>query len=347
MNIKELSSIITSDLAGLDTQATVARRDNQDKAIELLLAAGPRIYRPWIKDRLTFAFDNPKRFATEPKANTSSVFLKLLTHLRGTGPSLSDEHLIVLVNKFAEACTEREWIDLYQPILKRQPIPEVTTQDFNRWIEGQDLGKSIRPSIPMARIRTGIPQDAGTVYPVVDGADIVTFVIWEDSTTAFGWEFDQNGTSIDMILLEDDHLDELWPLIGHKDMDYPILIDAIVSTIVTKDTGVTPTVSFSLDLSIELVDVVPLNQAKAWPGAFRRERLEELYSTWLSDQPHISLADGYPMSGATDLDASRKHFEMANPGIPVYSGLFVSDERVYPVSTIVVPLLNVGLESPK
>jgi hypothetical protein len=321
----DIGDMIVTDMAlyvagELDPVADPVKNVRDPDLMGFIQKVGQRIYRPWIKDRLEFAFDDPPSFASENRA-TDAIFIKLMDYLRST-TGIDDNGLIALVNKFSGACSKDVWTNLYQPILQRVPFPNITTAEFNWWMKEVALGKPIRPLATGSRVGEGFPDRAGHLYPIPPNSDLISIVVWKDSVDVFSIDY-KTHLWWDEIALDAEVFKRL---LNRPELEYPLLIDAAMSSI--------------HDDSVELIDVVPMGQQKVWPGKFRRHILEDLYNTFLSGYSEFSLCDGYHLNDPSDIDAAISHFNDASPTVPITQGLFVADDLAYANSTILVPLLR-------
>lgn len=245
-----------------------------------------RLLMPWVKDRLGFAFNDPKRFSDTPV--NPVVFGAVLRHLRDPNSGLSDANVITLVEHFCSSCQEKEWREFYQPVLKRTyPIPGATIGRFNLVAPGERLF----PFHPQGFTKNPV-EGEGFFYPLEGTGERLFVLIQKDSVEIVDEQFGAIPNDQQKWLLGEvqppEGLDEMLVFEGYTGSE-------------TRDDMI-------------LTDFFPLSLSRSVLGDKRREGLELMYDRIFSKSWKIYLGDGF-RGHPVDTDAMKETFsEMGYTG---------------------------------
>lgn len=138
-----------------------------------------RILTPWNEDIVPLAFDDPKIF--KASGVTGIQFGKILNALQQS----NDEELLVrAIGAFSAACSEKEWYDLYKPILTRARPAGLTIGWFNAVFTDE-------PIIPFQKENK---IEDGRIIPKIPNSNYGYVILWENGVETVNSDFSSRRT---------------------------------------------------------------------------------------------------------------------------------------------------------
>lgn len=277
---------------------------------EWLYAAGHRVFSPWNKDRIKFAFNDPSHYNNEGSVNPD-VLVKILEQLGPSG-TLSEKKMVELIEQFSSRCNRDEWKNFYQPVLQRRAWDGVTPfGTFNSILPGGLYEKYQIKPFEVPPMDVAFPSGEGFFYPFNEYFTKIYVFVFDDYVTTTTSEFtDWNFPEITYSFTD---------MMKQKNLRYPLVFEGICE-----------------GYEIFLTDVFEMNQIKVWPGALRRQILEDAYLNLLQDNDRIILGEGLPGDASSDLDEVRQHMTSLGYG-KLDQILFKPAMEPYSKGSVLVP----------
>lgn len=201
----------------------------------------------WETDRFGFAFNDPAQFSDEP-ANPE-VLTTVLEHLTDRESKLNEHQMVKLLSHFAASCTEEEWHDFYQPVLKKEFDFGITLGDYNAMAPTEWVAKPFLPqpqSLPPSKIGSGLAI-------LIEPDWIRCFaIIHEDRVEALGEGFQ----TWDFPLLTNN----LKRVCGEPAMGYPVALEV-----------------YTNGYGAIITDAFPVNQVGNYPTEIRMLIVSSIY----------------------------------------------------------------------
>jgi len=233
----------------------------------------------WEPDRFAFAFNNPSAYGD---GLDTEVFKSLLEHLVDP-EGLNENQLATLIGAVARACTEDEWINLYQPILLKRHIKGSEVGVFNRICpDRHDIWLNITttdngPSGDVIGYCYPYPHPYPHPYPPKYAVVFPDRVEWLNSQFMVDVEYECPPL-------------EVFRTIPLDQDEYPMFFEF-----------------YPYDRELYLTDMVSLLESNSTATAERLERVAEVWMTYLRDAG-ILLGEAMVHTGPDDVDAIVSHF---------------------------------------
>lgn len=320
MTLSELISRLTqsNDEGAISLGDLILESLRENTVPAWILESSKRLLTPWIKDRVSFAYNDPKQYGNGANPD---VFGKFLQHLADPN-GFSENSMIKLLETFVRKCTKQEWLLVYKPILTR-------TASLGNLTVGQHNTLVLYPytihmfDLPECVIGNPEPDESGFFYEFHDNYDRAYVIIWEHCTECVNENF------------------ELWPfpeITEPIDQLRPSLIKFPLIFEVYTD-----------GFDCHFVDVFELDKIDIWPGEFRRRILETAIMNIDDEYGRIILGEGFPGS-FDDIDRVIEHFQSITYGDGKneinYMLLFKDAKQTYQFRNIIIPTipLKMGLK---